>query len=594
MSLLYITSIVIFFCLIILEPKTKEKINLIKFITLQIICWFAYNTLVCYLLNFINIAITLFNLSIVNFIISILLLSKIIIKKEIQRYKIEKRDIIVCCILFIVVIICICINFRNLTRIRYISMDAVQHYKAAREFSENTTLFDKATENTTTSKSHMPMGYVNVGILFKIFRPYFGVVSLYKIYILFEGIIYFLCGIIFYYLIEKICKTRSQLIIGIIFSIIYLIGYPLNSLISGFHYLLIGILYFSTIIYTIKGIIIPEKLQNIYNIIILMLLNIGLIFSYALFCPVIYLAEFVYFIYKYYKDKNKKYLVMYIFLTLVLTGLMGCNIILYQRFKEIGASGIALEGWIYKNDWSNIILFIPFTIYYLIKKIKKDNIFEKSLFIFFIIFFILIAIGKSIGICSSYYFYKNSYILWILVLYTAVKSMIYMINKKNAWNYIIKIFTGFYIFLLIISVSFIDTYITAEEKTNESIFTMMEIFTLNFTNMKVNATFVSNEEIEAIKAYDNIAKSNWKEKGVLLVLPSPTQILWTKALTGYEGIENTNIDFYINKWNNNEYEYLILLNKRKYYEIVKERLKLEKTQIAYQNEGTTIYFRNGD
>ena len=592
--MLYIISIILLFVLILIVPKSKEKLNLIKTIIITLVTFFAYNTFICYILNFVNIPITLLSLSIVNFIVSVLLICKIIKDKEIQKYEIKKRDIIACLALFIMILVCICINFRGLTRIRYISMDSVQHYKAAREFSENTTLFNKATENSSTSKSHMPMGYVNVGILFKVFRPLVGVVYLYKIYILFEATIYFLAGIMFYYCIEKLCKTKYQIIIGILFSIVYLIGYPLNSLISGFHYLLIGILYFTAILYVMKELIILEKINFLYSIIILSLLNIGLIFSYALFCPPIYLAEFAYFIYKYRKDKNKKHLILFIIITLILTGLMGCDIILYQRIKAMGETGIKLEGWIYKNDWSNIILFMPFTIYYIVKIAKKENIFEKSLLVFFIIFFIVLAIGNKIGICSSYYFYKNSYILWMLILYTALKAIICLANKKNIYKDIINIFTIFYISLLIISILSKNTYIKTEGKTDENMSTIMEIFTLNLTNMKVDSSFISKQEIEAIKEADILIESKWKEKDLVLVLPNPTQSLWVKALTGYEDTDNSNIVQYINKWNNNEYKYLILLNKRQPYETVKEMLKLDDSKIMYQNEEATIYLRNGE
>lgn len=592
--MLYCISAIMLLSLIILQPMKKDKINLIKAITLILICFFAYNTAVCYILNFINIPITLINLSIINFSISIALIIKIIRKKEIQKYKIEKRNIIVSLLLFVVVSICICINFRNLTRIRYMSMDAVQHYKAAREFSENTTLFDKAEENSTTSKSHMPMGYVNIGILFKIFRPWIGVISLYKIYIIFESIIYFLCGIIFYYCIEKILKTKNEFIIGLVFSIIYLIGYPLNSLISGFHYLIIGILYFTTILYVIKELIIEEKISFNYSLIILSLLNIGLIFSYALFCPPVYLAEFVYFIYKYKKDRNKKHLILFILLTLILTGLMGSDIIIYQRFKQLGSTGIELEGWIYKNDWSNIILFLPFVGYYLIKNIKKDNIFEKYLILFFIVFFILLAIGTYFKICSSYYFYKNSYILWLLVLYIALKAMIELINKGNIYRYAINVFTIFYVFLLSVSVILIDTYLISEGKAKEDFTKMMDIYTLNFTNMKLEHAFMSKEELEALEQLDNIIEGNWKKENNIFVMPNHTQILWTKALTGNEAEEYFDPMKEINNWNNNKYKYLLLLKTRPLYETIKQGLNLDMAQILYENNQATIYLRNGE
>ena len=105
---------------------------------------------------------------------------------------------------------------------------------------------------------------------------------------------------------------------------------------------------------------------------------------------------------------------------------------------------------------------------------------------------------------------------------------------------------------------------------------------------------MSKQEIEAIKEADILIESKWKEKDLILVLPNPTQALWVKALTGYEDTDNSNIVQYINKWNNNEYKYLILLNKRQPYETVKEMLKLDDSKIMYQNEEATIYLRNGE
>ena len=68
---------------------------------------------------------------------------------------------------------------------------------------------------------------------------------------------------------------------------------------------------------------------------------------------------------------------------------MGSDIIILQRKKELELLGIGLEGWIYKNNLSNFILFLPFTGYYLINILKeKHNIFEKSIYIIFVGFHI--------------------------------------------------------------------------------------------------------------------------------------------------------------------------------------------------------------
>ena len=145
-----------------------------------------------------------------------------------------------------------------------------------------------------------------------------------------------------------------------------------------------------------------------------------------------------------------------------------------------------------------------------------------------------------------------------------------------------------------ISILFVSTYIKTEGKTNETIFTSMEIFSLNATNMKVDAGFVFKEELEAFEKINDIIKDKWKEKDYLLILPGHTQNLWAKALTGHTGVDSYDINENIKRWNNNEYKYLILFNKRNLYEYVTESLKLDNTEIVFGNEGATIFVRNGE
>lgn len=587
--MLYIISIIILFTLIVIVPKSKEKLNLIKTITITLIALFAYNTFVCYILNFINIPITLISLSIVNFIISILLICKIIKNKEIQKYEIIKKDIISTIIILAITIITIAINFRGISRIRYISTDAVNHYKAAREFSENTKLFNKETENSTTSKCFMPMGYVNVGILFKLFKPLIGTINLYKVYILFESTIYFLVGMMFYFCLQKRIKTKNKILVGIILSIFYIIGYPFNALICGFHYLLIGILYFVTIFDTIENIIHPKKIEFGCEVILLTLLNIGLIFSYALFCPFVYLAEFVYFIIKYKKDKNKKEIFVIISFSLILTGLMGCDIVLFQRINEFGKTGIEIDGWIYKNTFSNIILFLPFVIYYILNLIKeKGKIFEKSFIICFIAFFSLLAIGTKLKLCSNYYFYKIYYILWFLILYMASNVIIQFIEQGEIKKYIANGFIAFYTFLFFISILLIDTPIQIEE-IKENTRNMMEIYTFNKTNINIDIPFMYKEELELFEKLDNILESNWKNSPSILMIGEPTQQRWLQSLTGYYHSIYPDAITDIKRWNNGEYKYLIIFEKREPYDILKSVIKTENAELIYQNEGGKLY-----
>ena len=160
--------------------------------------------------------------------------------------------------------------------------------------------------------------------------------------------------------------------------------------------------------------------------------------------------------------------------------------------------------------------------------------------------------------------------------------VIFIKNSNVIYKYIVNIFTTCYLFILIISLLSINTYITSEGKEDENLTTMMNIFTFNKTNMLLEASFVSKEELQAINQYSKIIDNKWRENEENLILPSSTQILWVKALTGYDEVDEKNISYYINKWNEGNYKYLMLFKERKPAEIAKQMLKLENTKVIYE------------
>lgn len=258
----------------------------------------------------------------------------------------------------------------KLDNIRYYSTDASIHYIAAKEFYQNEQMLNK-TQNTETFKQMMPMAYVNVGVLFKAFAPIIGEMNLYKIFLLFDIIIFCFSGILFYFIIKDKINTRWNTLIDIIITIIYLTGYPLNNLLNGFYYLGIGILFINAILYIMKlknqnkGM---ERLQ-------LALLNTGVILSYSLFAPVIFLSIFIYDGYITYKKYNKvlnKEFILNTITTLIIPGLIGVIYLILPNIETV--KNIALEGYIYKNLFINIIFFLPFVGVYLFKMIKEKKL----------------------------------------------------------------------------------------------------------------------------------------------------------------------------------------------------------------------------
>lgn len=579
MPIIYTISIMILFTLTILLKKSEEKLEIIKGVTITLILTLAYNTFICYILSLINIPITLISLSIINFIISILLAISIIKSKKIQKYNIKKTNIIILILITIITTIVININFGNFNKIRYVSMDSREHYKAGREFFENTSLLNKATSNNTTGSGFMPGAYTNVGIIFKVLNPYIGTVELYKPYIIFEAFIYILTGLMFYILLEKYSGTLNSKIISIIFSIIYILGYPLNAWISGFHYLILGILFIETIIYLVKE---RENLSFDYILIAMFLLNFGLILSYALFCPFIYLAEFIYYVYKYTKHKNKIKLFLLTLITLILPGIIGLTYLILPALGKVGGY-IAQEGWLYKNIWSNFILFIPFTIHYIYINIKSKRLtFDNIIFIILLVYMIILFIGTKMEKCSEYYFYKNYYVLWIIIIYSNIIGMIEFAKEKNG-KFVSIVYTIIYLLIFGISLYYNKTYISW--KTNDSLNNTMEIFTFNKTMIEAkDVQFMKYDELQLLKEMENIIEDKWQKENNILLVIDPNEERWIQSLTGYINILFDDKEYAIRNLKEENYKYIVTFENKKTYKDMEQYINKENMKIIYECE----------
>ena len=588
MSIIYILSSIILLILTILIKKSDQKLEIIKTVTMIIILKLAYNAFGCYMLNLVNIPITLLSLSLLNFLISIIMIIKIIKDKQIQKYNLDRKNVIIVVFFILLTIILLCGILGTSSKIRYLTGDPQNHYNAVREFTRNTTLSNKAVNNSTPP-DFMIMGYTNAGIICKILTPYISQISLYNIFIIFEAIIYTIAGIIFYFLVESYSNSRYKNIIAIIFSIIYVLGYPLNAWISGFHYLVIGMIFATSILYAINKMEISFKSQ----LIVMFLLNFGMIFSYCLFCPFVYLAEFIYYIYKYFKNDKKKLIYLTLF-TLVLPGIFGTSYILIANFKKL-TGVIALEGYIYKNMWSNFILFVPFAIYNIYNNIKNKRIsVDNIMLITLVIYMIILFVGTKVGKCSNYYFYKNYFILWIIIIEMSVKGIKAFFDTGKTEKIITSAIVIAYITIFIISVTFINT--PQINKRKDSLRNTMEVFTLNNTMIKYMSPILTTDEYKLFIQMEKIIDNNWKEyrSDDILFITDTLQNVWITCLTGYsndvlknELKKDENIT--IERIDNNIYEYIVVTKNTKAEEKYAEYINVDEFEIIYENETGIIY-----
>ena len=599
MNILYIVSVIALFITIMLIKKTDKKINFIGSFIITIVVFMCYQAIVAYFMDLVKVPITLLNISIINVVAIVILWILMCFKlKKFQNYTVRKADIVFIFVLFIVNIPILYKEYGFLHNFRYISTDSVMHCQAAMTFAKSDFLLDSMTNWEAVNPTFMIGSYVNDGLIMKAFVNWIGEFSLYKIYMFNDIMYYILIGYIFYLLItsSKECNTKLKYILSYIISIIFMIGYPLNSLITGFHYFTLGILEFITIIYVIKTL---YKENKIATCIILFILNTGIMLTYNLLAPIIYLAEFIYFIYEILNKKEKiftKNNFVILLTVFIIPGLIGLSFFILPRiFENIvlkNQQQLWIDGYIYINYWSNIIIFVPFVIYYIAKCIKQNKLNVETITLISIIIFIAILfMGLKMGYVSVYYCMKPYFVLNALILCVFFKALCNIVDTSKKEKIFSIIFVNAYTVLLILNLLLVKVDPYGFRNNDEGINKMFDIYNSNKSIMNLIQESFTDDRMEALQYIDD---NNLIENQNLLYLGDYIDNFLFKLFFTYEnreGIDKNNILEHIEKWNNGEYEYLVIFYKKyfikAYYD--KAGLDLKNCKTIFESENCVIY-----
>lgn len=547
MGIVYIISLISLMASFILIKKTQKKLNILGFIAITIGLMFCYNTLVCYILTFFTIPITLLGLLIINFIITIILLFFIIRKKQIQSYEIKKIDLLYISLLGIAVLIVAYLNFGFPFNIKYETGDPSVHYLTAEMFAESDSLLitqnDEVYGGFSTRKT---VSYVNAGLLMKCFDGIIDSYYNYYIFIIFGIFVLFMTAWAMFTTISSFAIDKKTRFLAFVVSLIYTMGYPLNSFLFGFEYLSMGIFLICLIfdmVYYFKN----NELKTGYIVLMFLLLNFGLFSAYYMFVPFVYSALWIYFcMHSYEKDKTifSKKNILLLVSTLLVPFFLGfiyhiapqiygviinSNLnpdTMFNFSSHLIDKGLSVYGYIYVNLYSNLILLLPIPIYLIIKK-WKENKFAIMNMIFCIGFIEILLFGFLIDKVSIYYLSKNYFALWFILFYLNYKGLveIYKKNKKLPFA-----FTSFYVILIILNLLFVYTPLENRElNENEKPTTVVEVFGANKTIIKNKVTDLYDGELEILKYFkDNISYENKVE-----VVGDMEQGYWAYTLTRY-------------------------------------------------------------
>lgn len=592
MNIIYILTSLALIISYLLLNKSEKKENLIHSVIISVILFLTYNIFITQVMFFVHLKSTLLNLAIVNIAFSAVFITKEIKTKTIQKYYINKLDIIAVIIILGLAITIVIMNYGTNIAVKHAVTDAATHYFASDDFYRYSTLFSRESSDTIkwlNTPYLMTGAYVNTGIFLKLFKGIIDETFLVKLYFIFDMFIWMLSGLLMYTALSTNFKNKKHQILALVLTIFYMLAYQLNSLFAGFSYLGVGLDIIIGII-----IIMKSEIKTNYKISSLFLLNLGIMFSYYYFAPVLFLAEFWYILATNKKQNIKifsKQNIFEILITLVIPGMIG---VIYfigyplmqannKAFDYVGA--IATDGFIYEDLIMNIFPYLLLSEVYIIYiALKKKNTFIDKLLYLTVIFTLLIYMLMKLEFVSSYYYYKIYYMLFLVLTVSSYEILKIFVDKGKNVTIIVSgvlIIYSFGIFSAMIldkNWFVFDIYLTNGEeiKDDYALIKDKEFYLFEYYNNNINT--MQNDDTLFCKTKGNTGRDRW----VYSITKNGNNL--TNALT------NDKITTVEKFMGNSKYHYFVLL-KNDYggeYDKVQDEVKRYNLKILIQNSAGMI------
>lgn len=586
MIILYILSVVYLLVIFLMYRKKDSKLCIISSFVYTIAVLFCYNTFIVYFLYLLGINGSILIFSIINYFIGSIILLIIYLKgKKIQKYYLDKKKIALFIVMGLIIFLLGCFRFRGFKTISYETVDSAIHYRHAVAFAEELSILDINNSKDDVFGAFvrvMPISYVNCGILFNLFDGFrdYMVFSVYNVFCLMLSSWLFLVTII-----DVFRYKKKDYIYALIFSLFYILGFPLNSFLFGFCYLSLGIMVVNLLYLTIWHFKDEFDKNIIFKLIVITLVTFSVFYSYYLFVPAVYLALGIYYIMLYKKKKmDFKTMSLYGIITLIVPFIIGFSYFFITLFKDKGvgivATMIGTPGNIY-NNITPMYLFVFVTGYlgYLLTKNKKQDYLKLNMYIItvYIAIFLVLYIFKRADI---YYFYKLFYMYWFFLL-------MFFAKEVSSFK---KIFYSVLVVLLGISI-FVHFFPTNKASL---FFAQTNIFTWNARSFIKERIVFEADEVEVMEKsmnYHNMCVNdnyfpmvnNGMKRIWYYAVTDTIPIIW--PATGQVEILYDYIlpSFSIWEYVSNEYPCVVY-----YYENGEIDIDSEKYEILYENDAGMI------
>ena len=558
----YLISFLFLYYEIFRMQKSDKKINGISWLVLSLIVQLCYGTLVVGIVNIVRIPINNLSVGIIYLVSAVLLHLYSRKKGKKQVYSWYVADIVFAVALFMIVVVLVINYYTPALEMCFYNTDASVHFKNATQVLYNQRVYN------------MYFAPLQNALCMEMCSPFLSTVELYKVVIILEAVFLYLEILLFWVLIRKFINSKATLVIGIIMTVLYTCGYPINGWLFNFLYWGIGVMFIGAIMYFVRCYR-EKEIDRALLVVYMMLVCSALPVTYMLFGPFTYIALFVALLVHCRVDKKlvskaNILLALKVFLLPCVIAIYYCYFD-YLRVMDMDMSEIiGLSGGIFREFYISFIWVMPFVIYGLIKKIKSRQFDE--IFIFTVVYFCVQAvlfIGMYKGIVSVYYFYKFYYTLWFLCFYLAVEAAVDL--WKNAKEMLISwaiIFAGLFVFYF----GGIENKIISSDKGICDFERTSELFSFYDFNLQVYKQSAIRYPVQYKEITDfvlNELPDNCGDVPVLTDIDNYLYCYWYEGFTGFDCSQyygwNNSFDVVVDNLNRNEIKYFVVYKNSQTY-----------------------------
>lgn len=531
--MIYLISSIILVSVFLLFRKFEEKQNFCRSFIMSIVTYECYLCFIAGIMTVCHIPVDIYSVSIVNILLAGILAVVLYKRKCFQKYYINLGDAVFLISLALIVFYIFVQRFTLDLHIIFETSDPGVHLKLAMNFVNS-----KKVEG-------MYIGQLINGLFIESLMNVFSGEMVYKSFIIQCGINFFVAGAVFWAVVQKYGTNHVLRLLVYLSTLIYLFGYPYNDFLYGFVYLQMAI----TVVCYIIGLTQDFRKDKV-NIWFWGLMAgtacLGVSIGYTLFAPPVFIGIFAFVMYKAYQEKwlmqqnrfmvSKRFLLCTLNIFLLPTFLTIWIVIVMPKINgnipDYGNALSSAEGSIYRNLFSDFLLYIIPAVYGIWKGFKKKLNFLSLFYAVFGIYYLGFLFMMLSNRLSTYYFYKLNYLLWMLII------MAFVIGIGEIWKKEKALFVIITCGMLLIGTIYFSGVETKYQEKNINylpyadasvffrVFTCNKMFEETRSRMPKGLVEVSGEVLNLNEEEPVVFVGNWQH------------LFWFEALTNqrFEGL----------------------------------------------------------